>query len=119
MMTNADQQPILRAFPRELPRQQDLEDFGLEASPAYQAIQATFGTSLRLRELKGIVNVVRIWWKVKDRTYLPELSRNQQRSVLLLVKYIDNHYHKIVPLFRHMALLDKERQAIPFLDNWA
>jgi hypothetical protein len=61
-----------------------------------------------MRELKGIVTVVRAWWQVKDGTYLPQLSRNEKRSFALLVKYIDKHYDQIVPLFRHMVLIEDD-----------
>jgi hypothetical protein len=89
----------------------------LESSPAYQAIRSAFGTATRLRELKAVVNVIRAWWQVKDGIYLPQLSRNEKRSFLLLVKYIDLHYDQIVPLLRHVVLLDDERKRIPLLDQ--
>jgi hypothetical protein len=111
--------PIRRSrFPGELHRhrtayghgseaksvQRDLEDVELGTSPAHQAMQTTFGKTVRVRELKGILNVARAWWQVKDGTYLPQPSRNQKRSFPLLAKYIDDHYDKIVPLLPHMVI---------------
>jgi hypothetical protein len=122
---------VLRPFPRELPRKgipygygseaksvrRDLEEFELGTSPAYHAVKVAFGTNVRLRELKGIMSVVRAWWQSKDGTYLPQLSRNQKRSFPLLIKYIDHHYDKIVPLFQHAILLDEQR--VPLVDDFS
>jgi hypothetical protein len=93
----------------------DLDGFDRDQSPASNAVRAAFGSTLRLRELRGIVDTIRAWWQVNDGTYLPPLSRNAKRSFLLTLKYIDEHYDQIVPRFPHVILCDDDGQRIPLL----
>jgi hypothetical protein len=95
---------------------EELGDFDYMRSAAYAAIVAQFGSTLRLMELKGIICAIQMWWKLRHGTELPKLSRNTKRSLALLVKYIDDHYNEITPLFPHITIRNAMNQQIPLLD---
>ena len=70
----------------------ELGDFNYETSPAFKAIQDYFGKDVRTKELKGIILTARFWLLKRKGIVLPELTRNEKRSLQLMVKYIERHY---------------------------
>jgi hypothetical protein len=95
---------------------EELDDFDYLHCPAWSAIVETFGAAMRLRELKGFVDAIRTFLQVRSGIELPKLSRNAKRNLGLLVKYINEHYNEIVPVFPYVTLLDGDAQPIPVLD---
>jgi hypothetical protein len=95
---------------------EELGDFDYLRSAAYGAIVAQFGITLRLMELKGIIYAIQMWWKLRHGTELPKLSRNTKRSFALLVKYVNDHYNEITPVFPHVSIRNADNQQIPLLD---
>ncbi|MDR0580587.1 MAG: hypothetical protein LBG04_00510 [Holosporaceae bacterium] len=95
----------------------ELGDFIFKESAAYAAIVYNFGENLRLKELRYIIESARYFLRERGGIELPELSRNTKRSFPLLVKYINDNYNNIVPLFGSIILTDANRQPIPLLDS--
>ncbi|MDR2646343.1 MAG: hypothetical protein LBC04_04195 [Holosporaceae bacterium] len=99
---------------------EELGDFDCPKSRALKALQHHFGSNLRLKELKGILLSI-ICFLSRKGVILPKPSRNTKRSFPLMIKYIDEHYGEIAPIFPDITLLNADRQPIPFLDagkNW-
>jgi hypothetical protein len=94
----------------------ELNGFDFQSCPAWRAVTDYFGTNIRLRELKGIVFTLLFHLQHQSHTILPALSRNEKRSLGLLVRYINTHYPVLVPLFPFVKLCDENHDAIPFLD---
>ncbi|MDR1032003.1 MAG: hypothetical protein LBL30_02675 [Holosporales bacterium] len=94
----------------------ELGDFDYQSSRAQQAIIKHFGSTVRLKELKAIVESIRYYLGKKYGIALPKPSRNAKRNMPLLVKYIDEHYDHVVTIFSHISLCDKDKRRIPLLD---
>jgi hypothetical protein len=85
-------------------------------SPAYHAIKQHFGETLRLKELKGLINAATFYLKEKQGKRLPDLSRNAKRNFPLLIKYVQANYEFIVPVLPKLSLCDSDRRPLPLLD---
>jgi hypothetical protein len=94
----------------------ELDGFAFSQSRAWKAITDHFGSNLRLRELKAMVNSLLIHIRETTGETLPEPSRNAKRSVGLLVKYIESHYDRLVPYFPSIVFCDDNKAPIPYLD---
>jgi hypothetical protein len=94
----------------------ELAGFNYLTSPAWKAITDYFGANIRLRELKGIVYALSYHVKATQGKVLPSLSRNAKRNLGLLVRHIHDNFDDLVPLFPLTALLDANKEDIPFLD---
>lgn len=93
----------------------EIGDFDLNSSEAMELIKKNFGGSLRITELKGIINAIRDHLSKKN-IYLPKLTRNANRSFQLCVKYVQDHIEWIKPLIPYVKLLDNDGNAIPVND---
>jgi len=96
---------------------EELGSFDYLSCPAWQTIVKLFGTSLRLRELKGIVYAVRAHVRATRGAELPMPSRNAKRNIPLLVRYINANHEVFAQILPKLALLDDQRRPIPFLDR--
>lgn len=85
----------------------DIGDFDLVSSEAMKLIKRNFGESLRLTELKGIINAVREHLSKKG-IYLPRLSRNANRSFQLCVKYVQDNLEWMRDILPYVKLCDNE-----------
>lgn len=91
----------------------DLGGFDVYHSRAFNAVRNTFGRSVRLNELLGIINSIDVYMQRKGLSGLPRLTRNEKRSFALLIKYIENNYELIVPYFQYITLCDQAGIPIP------
>jgi hypothetical protein len=89
----------------------ELGDFAPDNSRAATAIRHAFGT-LKLRELKAVVQVVQDILQRRHGIPLPKLTRTAKRSHQLLVKYINEHYDVMIPVFQSIRLLNRDRQPV-------
>ncbi|MBR1779492.1 MAG: hypothetical protein IJ758_03210 [Clostridia bacterium] len=89
----------------------ELNGFNYKNSSAYGIITQCFGTTLRLKELRGIIFSVQEHLKSKG-ILLPLLSRNAKRSFPLLVKYIEDNLDQIGPILPKVILYDKDEQPL-------
>jgi hypothetical protein len=89
----------------------ELGNFDPDNSRASAAIRDSFG-QLKIRELKAVVRVVQDVLARRHGISLPPLTRNTKRSHQLLVKYVDEHYDRIVPVFQMITLLNEDRLPI-------
>jgi hypothetical protein len=97
--------------------QREIGDFEYLSSSAWKSIRFYFGSSIRLRELKGIVTAMQKYHRLKFRQDLPKLSRNGKRCFPLLVKYIAENIDFFQSVFPLVSLANANKQAIPFLDS--
>lgn len=91
----------------------DLGGFDVYHSRAFNAVRNTFGRSVRLNELLGIINSIDAYMQRKGLSGLPRLTRNEKRSFAFLIKYIENNYELIVPYFQYITLCDQAGIPIP------
>lgn len=96
--------------------QMEIGDFDYLNSRGYAAIMYYFGTTLKLRELKGILMSAKTFVDKKYGKILPEISRNTKRSYPLMIKYIDDNFDRIVPVFPNMQILDGSQKQLSFAD---
>lgn len=96
--------------------QMEIGDFDYLSSQAHAAIIHYFGTTLKLRELKGIVVSIRAFLESKHGIHLPQMSRNTKRSYPLMIKYIQDNLDAIVPVFPVIELLDERRNPVSLCD---
>lgn len=90
----------------------ELGDFDLISSEAMKLIKDNFGESLRINELKGIINAIREHLSKKGIT-LPKLSRNANRSFQLCVKYVQDNLEFMKDVIPLITLYDQEGEPIP------
>ena len=90
----------------------ELCGFRYRESPAYAAVLEYFGPDIRLRELKGMIYTAKKHILTKLGVGLPALSRNAKRSFPLLIKYIQDNYDILVPLFPKVWLYDEGRMPV-------
>jgi hypothetical protein len=95
---------------------EELADFDYLHSAAWSAIIDVFGATIRLRELKGVLYAIQAFLRVRSGVELPKVSRNAKRNMGLLVKYINEHYNEVVPVFRHVSLRGGGGQPLPLLN---
>jgi hypothetical protein len=96
---------------------QELGDYDYMHAGGWIAVTQAFGSAIRLRELKGIVDSILQVLEVRRGIRLPKMTRNTKRNMRLLIKYIDSHYEHIVPVFREISLYDVNKQPIRFIQN--
>lgn len=92
---------------------EELGDFDAFNSMAYREIIKHFGIDIRHNEVLGILNSINIYLQMKKNTALPIISRNEKRSLLLLIKYIEKNSELILPYFQYINLCDDNFQKIP------
>lgn len=97
---------------------QELDGFDAFNSMAYKKVIYHFGKDIRLNELLGITNVI-ITLLNSRRIGIPPLSRNEKRSLPLLIKYIDRNSELIFPYLPYISLCDDNFQKIPLDHNGA
>lgn len=90
----------------------ELGNFNLYNSDAYKTIIKNFGHSIRFSELLGIINSINIILKIKYKTVLPEVTRNEKRSFQLLIKYVERNKELIYPYFQYISLGNSNFQKI-------
>lgn len=83
----------------------EMGDFDPLNSDAMKLLKENFGDSLRTNELKGIINSLRSYLVIKG-IELPKLTRNANRSFLLCVKYVNDHYEILKDLIPFVKLCD-------------
>jgi hypothetical protein len=76
------------------------------------AVRREFGSSIHLRELKGILYVIQDYIRDRDGHPLPPLSRNSKRSFPLLIKYIEEHFDIVAPIFCRITLLNAKMERV-------
>lgn len=91
----------------------EIGSFDYTRSPAYMAILHFFGPTIKLRELKAIISALQLYLKNKSNIVLPPMSRNTKRSYPLLVKYIQDNFAILVPMFPNLTFLDENMQPVP------
>jgi hypothetical protein len=96
---------------------EELGDFDPETSAALRVVREYFGSTIRLKELNGIVLSAKYYMKRRHNVELPNLSRNTKRSFALLIKYIETNYAQIVPVFPRLTLLDENKHPLPLIDR--
>jgi hypothetical protein len=96
---------------------EELGDFAYSKSPAYGLVTECFGSTLRLKELKGIVYFAKDFLETHTGIKLPKISRNAKRSFPLLVKYIQANLDVMRPVLVRIEILDENRLSIPLLDS--
>jgi hypothetical protein len=95
----------------------ELGDYDYKHARGWSAVMQAFGSTIRLRELKGIVYGVLSFLETRRGIRLPKMTRNTKRNMGLLIKYIDSHYDHIVPVFRETSLYDIDKRPIRFAQN--
>lgn len=90
----------------------EMGNFDPMTSDAMRLIKAYYGNSLRLSELKGIINAIREYLFQKD-IFLPKLSRNANRNYQLCIKYIQDHFEVMRDIFPFVRLHDNLGNIIP------
>lgn len=93
----------------------EMGNFDPMTSNAMRLIKAYYGNSLRLSELKGIINAIREYLYQKD-IFLPKLSRNANRNYQLCIKYIQDHFEVMKDIFPFVKLHDNQGNIIPVHD---
>lgn len=81
---------------------EEIGDFNINSSDAMKLIKEYFGDSLRIFEIKGIINATRDYLSQKN-INLPKLTRNENRNFQLCIKYIQNNieiFKKIIPFIQ-------------------
>lgn len=81
---------------------EEIGDFNINSSDAMKLIKEYFGDSLRISEIKGIINATRDYLSQKN-INLPKLTRNENRNFQLCIKYIQNNieiFKKIIPFIQ-------------------
>jgi hypothetical protein len=91
----------------------EIGEFDHRRSPALAAVQTHLGSEIQLKELKGIVFSIVYYLRAARGIELPPISRNGKRNFALLIKYIENHYKEIVPVFQKLQLLNENREPLP------
>jgi hypothetical protein len=95
----------------------EIGDFDHEASQAYHAVHKCFGSTIRLKELRGIILTAVLYVKRRNGIELPKFSRNTNRSLPLMIKYIQCHAAELLPVFPMMTLMDEGRRPMPLIDR--
>lgn len=90
----------------------EMGDFDPMSSKAMQTIKAYYGNSLRLSEIKGIINAIRDYLYQKG-IFLPKLSRNANRNYQLCIKYIEDHFDIMSEIIPFVNLYDNQGNNIP------
>lgn len=89
-----------------------LGNFDAYHSRAYETVINNFGRSVRLNELLGIIASIRQYAFIKNHQGIQAPNRDEKRSFLLLIKYIETNYDLIVPYFSLVKLRDKDGKPI-------
>ena len=92
---------------------EELGNFDVYESEAYKRIIKQFGRSIRFSELLGIINTIKIYLENKTNKVLPPIKRNEKRSFLLLIKYIQQNNELIFPYLQYISLCNSSFQKIP------
>lgn len=90
----------------------EMGGFDPMSSEAMQFLKINFGNSLRLSELKGIINAVREYFSSKG-VFLPKLSRNANRNYQLCVKYVQDNFELMKRIIPYVRLCDGQGNIIP------
>ncbi|KAK8858239.1 hypothetical protein M9Y10_013340 [Tritrichomonas musculus] len=90
----------------------EIGDFDLMKSDAMKLLRQYYGYSLRITELKGLINAVRDYMGRKG-VNMPKLSRNANRSFQLCVKYIQDNIEVMQKIIPFVKLGDSQCNAIP------
>ncbi|MDR0753529.1 MAG: hypothetical protein LBE95_02600 [Holosporaceae bacterium] len=76
----------------------ELGDFYYRESQAFEAIMSYFG-ALSMNQLLSVLELIAYTMEA------PELTRREKRSFPLMVKYVQDNYDNIVPLFKEIELI--------------
>lgn len=90
----------------------EMGNFDPMSSDAMQLLKIYYGNSLRLSEIKGIINAIRDYLYLKG-IFLPKLSRNANRNYQLCVKYVQDHFEIMKEIIPFVRLHDGQGNYIP------
>lgn len=86
-------------------------------SAAYITLIHYFGTTIKLRELKGIIMSLVTHLEKRHNIKLMPMSRNTKRSYTLLIKYFQDNIHFLAPLLPLIRLYNSNGDAVEFHDS--
>ncbi|OHT14367.1 hypothetical protein TRFO_15288 [Tritrichomonas foetus] len=93
----------------------ELKGFNPSTSQAMMLVKQNFGTSVRLSEIKALLNSIIEHLKPK-KIYLPKLTRNENRSYPLCIKYIQDHIEILEPYLKMAKFCTERKTVIPVHD---